>query len=173
MMAGWVAIYETYRSMVARRQAHQESFLQSARALFSRNPRRYGGYLIHVGITIIGLGVIGSTMFKIETQRTLAVGESLDIGGYTLRYDQLRSGQIADDGRTMDIADITILRGGQELTKLRPRRDFFTGAQGMDTMTIAGAYSTLEATFTYCSSVGNPLDKTQPPSRYTLTRSLT
>ncbi len=147
MIAGWVAIYETYRSMIARRQAHRESYLQSTRALFSRNPRRYGGYLIHVGITIIGLGVIGSTAFQQETQRTLAVGQSLDVGGYSLRYDGLRSGQIADDGRTMDIADVTVLRGGQELAKLRPRRDFFTGAKGMDTMTIAGSYSTIENDF--------------------------
>ena len=147
LLAGWVVIYETYRSMAARRQAHHESYFQSIRALFSRNPRRYGGYLIHVGITIIGLGVIGSTMFQQETQRTLAVGQSLEIGGYTLRYDALRNGQIADDGRTMDIADITVLRGGQELAHLRPRRDLFTGATGMDTMTIAGSYSTLENDF--------------------------
>ena len=78
---------------------------QSLRALYQRNPRRYGGYLVHLGITIIGIGVIGSTLFQQETQQTLAVGQSLDIGGYTLRYDALDSGQIADDGRMMDIAE--------------------------------------------------------------------
>jgi cytochrome c-type biogenesis protein CcmF len=147
MLAAWVAIYETYRGLRARRQAHNENFLRSLLVLWQRNPRRYGGYLIHVGITVIGLGAIGSTAFQQETQRTLAVGQSLDIGGYTLRYDDLRTGQIAEDGRTMDIADVTVIRGGQEIAKLRPRRDFFTGAKGMDTMTIAGSYSTVENDF--------------------------
>jgi cytochrome c-type biogenesis protein CcmF len=147
LMAGWVAVYETYRGVVARRQAHQESVLQAVRALFWRNPRRYGGYLIHIGVTIIGIGVIGSTLFQQETQQTLAVGESLNISGYTLRYDAFNSGQIAEDGRTMDIANLTVLRNGQELSHLRPRRDFFPMAEGMNTMTIAGSYSTLENDF--------------------------
>ncbi|MEZ4670584.1 MAG: cytochrome c-type biogenesis CcmF C-terminal domain-containing protein [Anaerolineae bacterium] len=147
LFAGWVALYETYRGIVARRQAHQEGVLQSLTALFNRNPRRYGGYLIHFGITIIGIGVIGSTLFQQETQRTLAVGESLNIGGYTLRYDSLDNGQIAEDGRSMDIANLTVIRDGKELAHLRPRRDFFPQTDGMNTMTIAGSYSTVENDF--------------------------
>ncbi len=146
-VAGWVAIYETYRGVRARRMIHRENPFQSILALYRRNPRRYGGYLIHLGITIIGLGVIGSTMFQQETQQTLSAGQSLEIGGYTLRYDQLDSGQIADDGRMMDIAEVTVFRDGQELAHLRPRRDFFSTANGTETMTIAGSYSTLENDF--------------------------
>jgi cytochrome c-type biogenesis protein CcmF len=147
VMAGWVALYETYRGVIARRKIHRENPFQSLRALYQRNPRRYGGYLVHLGITIIGLGVIGSTMFQQETQQTLSVGQSLDIGGYTLRYDSLNSGQIADDGRMMDIANVTVVRDGQDLAHLRPRRDFFPSSSGMNTMTIAGSYSTLENDF--------------------------
>jgi cytochrome c-type biogenesis protein CcmF len=147
LLAGWVAAYETFRGVAARWKSHRENPLQSLRALYARNPRRYGGYFIHAGITIIGIGVIGSTLFQQQTQQTLGVGQSLDIGGYTLRYDALESGQIADDGRTMDIADLTVLRGGQELAHLRPRRDFFPSSEGMNTMTIAGSYSTLENDF--------------------------
>ena len=147
MLAGWVALYETYRGIRARRKIHRENPLQSLRALYQRNPRRYGGYLVHLGITIIGLGVIGSTLFQQETQQTLSVGQSLDIGGYTMRYNTLNSGQIADDGRQMDIADVTVIRDGQELAHLRPRRDFFPSTNGMNSMTIAGSYSTLENDF--------------------------
>ncbi|MEO8391843.1 MAG: cytochrome c-type biogenesis CcmF C-terminal domain-containing protein [Chloroflexota bacterium] len=147
LMAGWVAIYETYRGVAARRKIRRENLFQSLRSLYQRNPRRYGGYLVHLGITIIGIGAIGSTVFQQETQRTLGVGQSLDIGGYTMRYDALNGGQIAEDGRQMDIAEVTVIRGGQEIAHLRPRRDFFTGAEGMNTMTIAGSYSTLENDF--------------------------
>ncbi len=147
LLAGWVAIFETYRGMRARMRSHHESPLAALVNLTTRNPRRYGGYFIHVGITIIGIGVIGSTLFQMETQRTLAVGDSLQIGGYEMRYDNLLEGQISEDGRVMDIAEVTVLRNGEEIAHLRPRRDFFPQAEGMQQMTIAGSYSTLENDF--------------------------
>jgi cytochrome c-type biogenesis protein CcmF len=142
--AGFVAIYETYRGAEARHRTFGEPWPRAVLALFSRNRRRYGGYLIHLAIAVIGIGVIGSTLFQQETQRTLKVGESLTIDGYSLRYDGFQGGQIAEDGRVMDIAQITVSRGGQPLAALRPRRDFYPNARGMNSMTIAGAYSTLE-----------------------------
>ncbi|NWF68139.1 MAG: heme lyase CcmF/NrfE family subunit [Chloroflexi bacterium] len=147
LLAGWVALVETVRGLQARQRVHKESPLSSLRALYTRNPRRYGGYLIHFGVTVIGLGVIGSTLFQQETQQTLSAGQSLQIGGYTLRYDALFNGQIAEDGRVMDIAQLSLIRDGQTLATLRPRRDFFPQTEGMNTMTIAAAHSTLENDF--------------------------
>jgi len=147
LLAGWVAIYETYRGFHARRQIHRESPLATLRALVTRNPRRYGGYFIHLGVTVIGIGVIGSTLFQMETQQTLSVGESLYINGYEMRYDQLDTGQITQDGRIMDVASVSVLRNGREVAQLRPRRDFFPEAEGLNSMTIAGAHSTLENDF--------------------------
>jgi cytochrome c-type biogenesis protein CcmF len=148
LLAGWVAVVETVRGVLARQKAHRESLPQSLMTLMRRNPRRYGGYLIHLGITVIGIGVIGSTLFQVETQRTLAVGESLQIGGYTMRYDNLVAGAVSEDGRQMDIAEVTVLRNGQEIAQLRPRRDLFLSQRdGTNTMTIAGAHSTLENDF--------------------------
>ncbi|MCA9887602.1 MAG: heme lyase CcmF/NrfE family subunit [Anaerolineae bacterium] len=147
LLAGWVALYETFRSVRSRVRTHGENPLSALWRVTSRNPRRYGGYLIHLGISVIGIGVIGSTLFQVETQRTMAVGESIEVGGYVLRYDQFDGGQISADGRLMDIANLTVSRDGTELSTLRPRRDFFPGTDGMNTMTIAGAYSTVENDF--------------------------
>jgi len=116
-------------------------------ALVTRNPRRYGGYMIHLGIAVIGMGVIGSMVFQQETQQTLSVGESLQIDGYTMRYDGLLGNQVSEDGRIMDIAELTLFRDGNEISHLRPRRDFFPEATDMNSMTIAGSYSTLENDF--------------------------
>ncbi len=142
LLAGYVAIYETLRGLLARRRIHDESLLRSIQTLYGRNPRRYGGYLIHLGVTVIGLGVIGSTLFQMETQQTLRVGESAYLGGYEMRYDRLDARQLTDDGRLTDIATVTVIRNDRELAELRPRRDFFP--RNEQSMTIAGAYSTLE-----------------------------
>jgi cytochrome c-type biogenesis protein CcmF len=141
-MAGFVALYEIYRGAVARRHSIGESWPQAVLALFQRNKRRYGGYVVHLGITIIGIGVIGSTLFQQQTQRTLSVGETLDFGGYTMRYDGLTEG-VAEDGRQVQVADVSLLRDGQLLTNLRPRHDLYPDM----TMTIAGSYSTIEGDF--------------------------
>jgi cytochrome c-type biogenesis protein CcmF len=141
-LAGFVALYEMYRGAAARRHHLNENWGQAVIALFGRNRRRYGGYVVHLGITVIGIGVIGSTLFQQETQRTLTTGDTLEFGGYTLRYDGFTEA-IADDGRTMEIADMTLLRDGQTLAHLRPRHDIYPEMP----MTIAGAYSSLEGDF--------------------------
>jgi len=145
-LAGGVAINEIYRGIKARKSGQRESWLQAVVALFARS-RRYGGYIIHLGITIIGIGVIGSTLFQQETQQTLAVGSSATIGGYQLKYDGFEGGQIAEDGRVMDIARVSVYRNGQQIASLRPRRDYYPESQSMNTMTIAGAHSTVENDF--------------------------
>jgi cytochrome c-type biogenesis protein CcmF len=146
LLAGYVALYETYRGAVARRRKLGEHLLKSVAALFVRNRRRYGGFIVHLGITVIGIGVIGSTLFKAETQQTLRAGESLVLNGYTLTYDGIAPGQIADDGRLMNIASVTVSRDGRELAAVRPRHDIYPETETQDAMTmnIAGSYSTLE-----------------------------
>ena len=147
LLAGWVAVYETYRGARARTKAHGENFLLALWKIANRNPRRYGGYLIHFGVTVIGIGVIGSTLFQSETQQTMSVGDTIEIGGYEMVYDRFDGGQISQDERVMDIANVSVWRDGHQLATLRPRRDFFPGTDGMNTMTIAGSHSTIENDF--------------------------
>lgn len=142
LLAGYVALYEIYRGVNARRNARGESWLTAFGALFTRNQRRYGGYIVHLGVTVIGLGVIASTLFQYETQRTIAQGEQMAVQDYSLRYDAFTRAQ-AVDGRMVNIAEVTVLRNGVEIAHLRPRIDEYPNMN----MTIAGAHSTLENDF--------------------------
>lgn len=145
-LAGFVAVYEIFRGAMARSRTKDENILQATLALFTRNRRRYGGYIVHLGVTVIGIGIIGSTVFQVETQRVMTEGETLQIEDYAVRYNGISFG-LADDGRQVARADVTVLRDGREITTLYPRMDHFgEDAEGM-TMTIAGQYSTLENDF--------------------------
>lgn len=139
LLAGFVAIWETIRAAQARSRSKGESPLTAILALFRRNRRRYGGYIVHLGVTVIGIGVIGSTLYQADSERLLSVGETLVLQDYVVRYDGITLAT-ADDNRLMTIADVTVFRNGQELTRLRPRLDDFNGMA----MQIAGQYSTLE-----------------------------
>ena len=142
MFAGWVALYEMYRGAKARQRSLGESAPRALLSLFRRSQRRYGGYIVHLGVTVIGIGVIGSAVFQTEVQHTLASGERVAVNDYELRYDDFTRAQ-AVDGRMMNIAAVTIFRRGQQIAQIRPRIDDYPGMP----MTIAGAHSTLENDF--------------------------
>ena len=139
--AGFVALYEVYRGGRARHTSLNEGWGQALLSLFARNRRRYGGYIVHLGITVIGLGVIGSMLYQQETQQTLGPGESLTLAGYEMRYDNMTFA-VAEDGRSMSIADVTVLQNGQPMANLRPRQDLYPDMP----MTIAGATSPFPGT---------------------------
>ena len=142
LFASYVALFEIYRGSRARQRGLNENWLRAVTALFRRNQRRYGGYIVHLGVTVIGIGVIGSTVFQTEVQHTLARGETIVIEGYGLRYEDYIRAQ-AVDGRMMNIAELTVLRNGSQVARIRPRVDDYSDMP----MTIAGAHSTLENDF--------------------------
>ena len=139
--AGFVALYEVYRGTRARHAGLGEGWPQALLSLFARNRRRYGGYIVHLGITVIGLGVIGSMLYQQETQQTLAPGASLTLAGYDMRYDGMTFA-VAEDGRNMSIADVSVLQNGATIATMRPRQDLYPDMP----MTIAGATSPFPGT---------------------------
>ncbi len=142
LFAGTVALFEIGRGARARNRSLGESMPRALLSLFRRNQRRYGGYIVHLGVTLIGIGVVGSTVFQTERQHSLARGESVQVREYRLRYDDFILAR-ASDGRRLHIAAVTVLRHGGEVARLRPRIDEYPQMP----MTIAGAHSTLENDF--------------------------
>ncbi|MCS6837072.1 MAG: cytochrome c biogenesis protein CcsA [Anaerolineae bacterium] len=143
LLAGYVALVEVWRGAVARRRSRGESWARALLALYRRNQRRYGGYMVHLGIVVIGIGVIGSTLFQLETRRTLEAGQTTRIDSeYAMRYDGFQRG-LAEDGRVINQAQVTVFRNGTQVAQLTPRIDDFPNMP----MTIAGAHSTLEKDF--------------------------
>lgn len=77
---------EFYRGVRARRHQHGEAVPVAASRMMWRNKRRWGGYLVHLGVVVIFAGIAGSSSYQKETVSELAPGESLAIDGYRLHY---------------------------------------------------------------------------------------
>lgn len=74
---------EFFRGMKSRVKFRKEDVGTAFFNLVGRNNRRYGGYLVHVGIAILTMGIIVSSMFKIKKEQvSVRVGESVEIGPY-------------------------------------------------------------------------------------------
>jgi cytochrome c-type biogenesis protein CcmF len=107
--------------------------------LARRNPRRYGGYLIHLSMVVMSIGILGMQIYQTTTQETLAVGQNIELAGYSLRYDSLAQFPYTD-GRIVTRAVMSIYQGGKYLGELYPRYDYYPDGQPV---TIAGVRSTL------------------------------
>ncbi len=109
--------------------------------LIGRNRRRYGGYVIHLGVVLMAIGIIGIELFQTETQGTIAQGEQLALGDYSLRFDELAVFD-TPDGRNVARAVVSVYKDGSYVGELYPRRDFYFESQQQ--MTIPGVRSTWE-----------------------------
>lgn len=139
-----VTLYEFWRGARARMTRHGENILSSFWRLAGRNRRRYGGYIIHLGVVLMALGIIGIEMFQTETQATLAINDELRLGRYTMTYDSLTQFN-TPDGRNVARAVVSVYRDGVFERELYPRQDFYFESQRR--MTIPGVRSTLEDDF--------------------------
>jgi len=135
---------EFVRGLQARRLVYKEAFGTALARLIARNRRRYGGYIIHLGVTVMTLGILGSSLFQIETQGQLQQGEQLTLGRYVMVYDGLQQ-FLTNDDREVTRATVSVYRDEQLLGQLHPRRDFFLSSQ--QPMTIPGVRSTWEDDF--------------------------
>jgi cytochrome c-type biogenesis protein CcmF len=87
----------------------------------SRNRRRYGGYIVHLGIVLIVIGFTGAA-FKVERQALLSPGESMRVGSYELEYEGAR--QASTPEKQTVAAEVTVARGGETIGTLHPQRNF-------------------------------------------------
>jgi cytochrome c-type biogenesis protein CcmF len=130
---------EFWKGIRARMAGKAENPLVAFGKLVGRNHRRYGGYIIHLGIVLIALGIVGDAYFKQETQGTLARGESLKLGEYELRFEGLRAYN-GSDGREVHEAQASLFQDGQFIRSLTPRRDYFVVQE--QPVSIASVHST-------------------------------
>jgi len=77
---------EFHRGVRARQHQHGESLPVAAGRMMWRNKRRWGGYLVHLGVVVVFAGIAGSSSYQKETVGEITPGQSLAIDGYRLHY---------------------------------------------------------------------------------------
>jgi cytochrome c-type biogenesis protein CcmF len=88
-----------------------------------KNRRRYGGYVVHLGIVVMAVGIALSSTYRHEQETTLAVGEATTFSGYDIRLDSLYAGR--EPQRDFVEAAFSIGSGGERLAVMRPRLNYY------------------------------------------------
>ncbi|MBI5822660.1 MAG: heme lyase CcmF/NrfE family subunit [Chloroflexi bacterium] len=136
-----VTFHEFWRGARARQKTQGENFFTALARLMGRNRRRYGGYIIHISMALMAIGILGIEIFQKQTQGTLAAGEKLEIAGYTVEYRELASWDNQGEGVNYTRAVVNVYEDGIYLGQLTPRIDYYYDSQ--QNMTIPGNRSTL------------------------------
>jgi cytochrome c-type biogenesis protein CcmF len=115
---------EVVRGARARARARAEDAGTAAWRLATRNRRRYGGYLVHLGILAMAVAVAISSGLSQRTTVTLAPGESAALAGYTVGHLELVVKPLADDPRVLETRAELTLSGPQQGALAAALRDY-------------------------------------------------
>jgi cytochrome c-type biogenesis protein CcmF len=122
---------EFFRGARARRAMAGEPAPLALLALVSRNRRRYGGYIVHVGMAVLFIGVAASSSFQHASELGLSPGQSTRVGAYTVRYvrptatitpkyDRAHTGSTLSLGAVIDVT-----RSGRHVATLEPSEGYY------------------------------------------------
>ena len=116
-------VFDTFLSLRARRRQAGEGPLRGLGTLIQRNQRRYGGFVVHLGVVLIVLGIAGSMAYSIEREATLNVGETLTAGSYRVAFEGLRGSEQPTHYRMEGAFQVS--QNGRALGRLSPTLKFF------------------------------------------------
>jgi cytochrome c-type biogenesis protein CcmF len=114
---------EFWRGARARHASTGASLPIALATLVGRNRRRYGGYLVHVGIALLFLGVAASSAFQDVRDVRLQPGQSVHVKDYEIRY--VRATGKLDNEKLSLGALLRVSKDGHHVTTLAPSRGYY------------------------------------------------
>jgi cytochrome c-type biogenesis protein CcmF len=111
---------EFYRGMRARMRMYHEGWGVALANLIARNRRRYGGYIVHVGILAYFVAFTGAA-FRVDRQVSLKIGESAEVKspyGWTYTFTHLGVSQYTALNRHVSAANLEVRKNGVLLGNL-------------------------------------------------------
>ncbi len=118
-------VLEFAKGTQARHALADESWPGAFASLVARNRRRYGGYVVHAAIVLLAVGVAGSSAYGKTVEQRLGPGQSLAIGGYTVRYDGLEQTRTSNSRDT----EAVLTLGGRAAGRLTSGQNFYAVEQ--------------------------------------------
>ena len=116
-------LMEWYRGTRSRRRSSGENYAASFIHLIMANRPRYGGYIVHLSVVMVTLGIVGTSFFSTQKDVVMNPGDRVSIEDYELAY--LGSIETPKGNRTEYISTVQIFKDGELMDTTRPQRDFY------------------------------------------------
>jgi cytochrome c-type biogenesis protein CcmF len=109
---------ETFVAVRARRRADRTGRWRSFADTVRDNPRRYGGFVVHLGIVCIAIALAAAGAFGAKREVRLERGDSVVVDGYRVTFTGTRTERT--DQKTTVAADLAVRRDGRDLGTYAP-----------------------------------------------------
>ncbi|MDE3167958.1 MAG: heme lyase CcmF/NrfE family subunit, partial [Acidobacteriota bacterium] len=119
-------IFEFYKGAHSIAAKNEMNLLRATIELTHRNTRRYGGYLVHMGIVLMFIGFTGHAFNQNEVKE-LNQGDTMQVGHYTLRMSSLEQGE--NDNYQWHRAIMQVTKDGDSLGTLEPEKRFYKASR--------------------------------------------
>jgi cytochrome c-type biogenesis protein CcmF len=110
-----------------RMTSNQEGALAAVFRSAIRSRRRFGGYVVHLGMIIVIVAIAASSAYKVHTTGTVGIGESFALGSYKIRFDGMASG--VEPRREWKSAEVSIISASGHVESLKgidgPRQNYY------------------------------------------------
>ncbi|HEX9666639.1 MAG TPA: heme lyase CcmF/NrfE family subunit [Thermodesulfobacteriota bacterium] len=116
-------VFVEYYRGIRVRVRRGENYLRAFGRLISKNRRRYGGYIVHLGVVLVVIGITGSSVFVKQKEATLKTGESMSVGDFTLRFDDLN--QYTTDAKHGTAASLSVFDGERKIGAMAPEKNLY------------------------------------------------
>jgi cytochrome c-type biogenesis protein CcmF len=117
-------VMEFARGIKAREHVEKAPLPRALLHLMQKNKRRYGGYIVHAGIVMLFVGVLGSSVFQREVHKPLRPGESMTLAGYTMTLRDVTTEQKANARHTTAV--VALSQNGRSLGIQKPSKALYT-----------------------------------------------
>jgi len=122
----WTVVSEFYKGSCAISQRMHKNLLASAVELTWRNTRRYGGYMVHIGIVLMFIGFTGAA-FNNDATLEVDTGSVSRIGHYELKVADLLQGE--NDNYAWHRAVIQVSKNGSPIGTMEPERRLYKASK--------------------------------------------
>ena len=125
-LASFVAagiLLEWSRGALSRRRSLGENYPRAFANLVWSNRPRYGGYIVHLSVVMVVLGIVGTSFFNTQSDVVLAPGDRTVVDDYELVY--LGTVETPKGNRTEYLSTVQVYRNGRLLDTVRPSRAFY------------------------------------------------
>ena len=121
-------VLEYWRGISSRVRHQGERIVQAAWELTMRNKRRFGGYIVHLGMAILFVGIAASSAYQEVGEVRLRLGESFALNGVRMRYEGIRENTTPQYRSAF--ARLGVYRAGYRIGEVEPeKRLYFTPPQ--------------------------------------------
>ncbi len=129
-----ISLQELWRGTRARQAMTGEGPLAAFRLLLARNRARYGGFIIHIGVATLFIGIAASSSFQNVRDVRLGVGEQTTLSGYSFTYQKPVAKIETQGGKLERItlgSQIRVSKDGKFVSNLYPNRGYYPSSSPM------------------------------------------